>query len=46
MVTGEKTRNFIQGRHTEGRRHLQRAGRRDRERQVEIGEGAGMGPRA
>ena len=32
-------------RHTEGRRHLQRAGRLDREGQVENCEGAGKGPR-
>ena len=30
-----------EGRHTEGRRPLQRAGRRDRERQVDSCEGAG-----
>jgi len=32
-----------EGRHTEGRRPLQRAGRRDRERQVESCEGGGKG---
>ena len=33
------------GRHSEGRRPLQHAGRRDKERQVESCEGAGKVPR-